>query len=167
MHELAVPLLLTCARIERHQRVPVQIIPNAIRAVEIRGRRTQRRVDNSAFHIDGEETPDIGSRSILPTTGRPSLRSSFSWPRHGVKSPQQLSCFFIPATDVAVGACSRRALSIATPRNDYVVEDGWWRLERIPSVFQIAEYTLLQIQPAFITKSWCRLASSHVQAQQE
>src|ERR1017187_8968470 len=87
VHQLLVPP--PCARpgIERHQRVPVQAVSNPIRAIKVGGRRAQRRVHNPALHIDCEESPHIGPRSILPATSGPCLRSRLPRPRDRVKGP--------------------------------------------------------------------------------
>jgi hypothetical protein len=39
MHELLMPQFLARARIERHERVPIQVVSGSIRTIKIRGRR--------------------------------------------------------------------------------------------------------------------------------
>src|SRR5215471_15895593 len=107
------PLLFAGASIERHQGVPVQVVPNAIRAVKIGGRGAERGIYDPALHVDGEEAPDVGPRSILPGAGGPGLRSRLARPRHGVKSPEELARLSIPGANITVSAGTRRTLAIA------------------------------------------------------
>ena len=59
--KLLVPLQLAGGRIERDQRVAVQVRALTIAAVVVGRRRTERRVDDTALDVDGEERPDVGA----------------------------------------------------------------------------------------------------------
>src|SRR2546428_13988816 len=143
MDQLPVPFLLAGARIQRHERVPIEIVPSAIRAIEVVSWRAQRRVHDPALYIDREEAPHIRARSVFPGTGRPGLRPRLARAGHGVKSPQQLARPGIPTANVPIRTRAGGALAIAASRNDRIAQDGPRRLELISAVFKVAQHTPL------------------------
>src|SRR6185503_14265683 len=112
VHELPLPLRLPRQRVERHDRVAVQVRALAIAAVIVGGWRPQRREDEAALDVDGEERPDVRARTILPALPFPGLDAGLAGPGHGVERPQQLPAPRVPSADVTVEAGARRLLAV-------------------------------------------------------
>src|SRR5439155_24268388 len=106
-------------------RVAVQIRAFAIAAVVVRRRRAERRVDDAALGVDGEEGPDVGARAILPAVAFPRLDARLARARHGVKRPEQRAGSRVPAANVAVESRARRSFAVVPAGDDDVLEDRW------------------------------------------
>ena len=123
MHQLLVPFQLAGRRVERDDGVAVQVRALAIAAVVVGRRRTDRRVDDAALGVDGEERPDVGAGSVLPAVAFPRLDARLAGARDGVERPQQLAGLRVPAADVAVETGARRLLAVVAAGDDDVLVD--------------------------------------------
>ena len=125
MHELLVPLQLPGERIERDERVAVEVVAVAVGAVEIGGRAAERHVHEPALDIDGHEAPGVRAGAVLVGARRPRLASRLTRPRDGVERPQHLAGARIPPADVAVQpARRRRAFAVGAAGDHDVAVDG-------------------------------------------
>src|ERR1019366_3155148 len=86
---LKVPLILTCFRIHRDDRISKEIGTLSVRAIVIARRAPEGHIDDVAGLIDGHgESPVIDARAVLPVVTLPHLVARFTWPGHGVELPQ-------------------------------------------------------------------------------
>src|SRR5207248_2083609 len=137
----------------------------AAAAVVIGGRRPDRRIDDAAIDIDGEERPDIRAGTIPPALAFPRLDARLAGARHGVERPEQLAAARVPSTDVAVQAGARRLLAVVAAGDDDVLVDGRRRREAEPAV-HLAAHARLQIDEALGPESAGGLAALRLDREQ-
>src|SRR5581483_4034285 len=101
MRGLVIPEKLAGARIERKQAIGVEIRSVAIGAVEVVGRRAGGEVRDASLFINRELAPRVCSADVLPGLRRPRLVARFSWTRHRVECPRQLSGNHVVGAEVA------------------------------------------------------------------
>ena len=159
------PLQLAGRRVERDDRVAVEVRALAIAAVVVGRRRADRRVDDAALGVDGEERPDVGARSILPALAFPRLDARLAGARHGVKRPEQLAGPRVPSADVAVEARARRLLAVVAAGDDDVLVDRRRRREAEAAV-DVAADAGLEIDRAVVAEPGGRLAALRVDREQ-
>ena len=88
--ELEIPVHLACVRIEREQRIAVEIVSRAP-FTAIRGRRIACGPKNLVGHsVVGAGIPR-GSAADLPRIALPGFMSGFARSRHGVEAPLALA----------------------------------------------------------------------------
>src|SRR3990170_8694898 len=102
MHELLVPPHLAGRRIQRDERVAIEVVAVPIGAVKIGSRAPERHERETALDIDRDEPPRVGAGAILICAFRPGLAARLPWPRYGMKCPQHLARPRIPPANVAV-----------------------------------------------------------------
>src|SRR6185295_6779030 len=107
----------------RDDRVAVEIGAVTFAAVVVRRRRADRRVDDAALGVDGEEGPDVGAGAVFPAVAFPGLDARLPRARHGVERPQQLAGLGVPAANVAVQPGARRLLAVVAAGDDDVLVD--------------------------------------------
>ena len=87
MDQLLMPAADAGRRVERDQRVGVEVGPGPIAAVEVVRRRAQRQVHQAARLVHAHRRPDVDAGAPLPGIGRPGVVARLSRPRHGVEPP--------------------------------------------------------------------------------
>ena len=145
------PFQLARVRIERDDRIAVEILAVAVGAVVIRRRRTDRRVHDAALDVDGEERPHVRAGAILPALALPRLHAWFARARHGVERPEQLAAPRIPPADVAVQPGARRLLAVVAARDHDALVDNRRRNETEAAV-DVAANARLEIDVAAVTE---------------
>ena len=151
MDELLEPFQLARVRIERDDRIAVQIRALAIATVVIRRRCADRRVDDAPLRVDGKERPDVRAGAILPALALPRLHARFARARHGVERPEQLAAPRIPPADVAVQPGARRLLAVVAARDHDALVDNRRRNETEAAV-DVAANARLEIDVAAVTE---------------
>ena len=100
-HELEVPDELSRVGVEREQRVRVEVVANAVGAVEIGRRRSRRHVDDAARLVERHARPAVGAAVLAPRVLRPRLVAGLAWMRNGVKAPLQRAGACVVGADIA------------------------------------------------------------------
>ena len=161
VHDLEVPHALAGARVERDQRVRVEVAADAIGAVVVVGRRAGREVGDAAARVDRDLAPGVGAADVLPGVLRPRLVALLAGMRHRVERPHQL------AGDDVVGAqrARRRQVAFAGRRAEQqqVLED-LARRARLHAADQrgVAADALAQVDEAVRAERQDRLAGGGV-----
>src|ERR1700685_3251376 len=104
MYDLEVPQALAGIGIRGHDGGAKQIRADTVRTIAIPARRAQRHEDNSALHVDGWKSPNIGAGSLPPTIARPTVVTIFSGTRYRMKGPNRFACAHIPGSYVTIRA---------------------------------------------------------------
>src|SRR5437868_4638280 len=112
---LEIPPKFSCVRIERHQRIGIEVRPQAIAAVKVRGRIAHTPKDQIELGIVRTGEP-ARSASQLPGIPHPSLGTRLARLGNRVKAPGKLSCLDVECADIA----AMRALPASHTGNDFV-----------------------------------------------
>src|SRR5258708_5010965 len=92
MHNLIVPLILTCRGIYRDHRISEQIGALPVCAVVIARRTSEGHVDDVAGLVGGHgKSPVVDARTVFPVVALPDFVTGLTRPRHGVELPQLCS----------------------------------------------------------------------------
>ena len=91
MHQLEMPLPLSCSQIDANEALGKQVVPGAVAAVVIRGGRLHRQVDQAQILIDRDLRPHAGVAVDRPRISLPRVVAELTGQRDGVERPQQLS----------------------------------------------------------------------------
>ena len=118
---LEMPESLARPRIEREQRVRIEVVARTISAPEIRRRRTGRQIDDPALAIESHPGPGVCAAALAPGALGPRLRAELVLVRNGVEAPAKRPCMEIERADVP----RRGSVDLADLRaeDDQVLED--------------------------------------------
>ena len=120
LQHLVVPPVLAGACIERDDAVGVQVVADAIGAVEVVRCRTRCREQHPALRIHGHTGPGVGAAGDLPCIGRPRLVPRLPRVRDGVKTPAQLPGLQVECADVT--RCAGQLLGDRAAHDQHVLE---------------------------------------------
>ena len=121
VNELEVPQPLPRARLERDDGRPEQIAADAVHAVEVIRRRSERHVDDAAPRVDRHLAPVVHAADVLPGVLRPGVIAELARPRYGVEGPHQLAGQHVVGADVAGGR--HVAFAGRAANDDEILED--------------------------------------------
>src|SRR5207237_10456415 len=110
MHELEVPLALAGFQIDAHQAFRKQVVARTMAAIEIRGRRFDRQVDEPEVFVHADLAPDAGVAVLRPRSVLPRLAPELSGTRNGVELTDLLSAAPLAGPQEPVGVVGRLAL---------------------------------------------------------
>src|ERR1043165_3108667 len=100
VRSLIMPKIFSSARIESEKAIGKQIRPVTVCSIKIIGGRTQRKVRDAAFFINGDFGPVVRATNIFPGIFRPSLITELTRERDRVKNPQHFSGDYVVSTQV-------------------------------------------------------------------
>jgi hypothetical protein len=118
MHELIVPLALSCSRVEANQRFAEEIRARSRATIEIVARRAHGQIEQSAGVIERHRSPDVRVAGVGLAAGAPCFHTEFAGARHGVKGPHEFAGAGVERADV-----SGRVLFINQAVGDAVAHD--------------------------------------------
>ena len=153
-------------RVQRHDRVSVEVRPLAIAAVVVRRRRSEGRVDEPALDVDREERPHVRARAVLPALAFPRLHARLAGTRHRVERPEQLRPCARPSR-----GCRRRGrrlgrlLAVVAAGDDDVLVDGRRRDEAERAV-DVAADARLQVDVTALAEAGRGLSRLRVEGEQ-
>jgi hypothetical protein len=128
--ELRVPAARARGRIERDERVGVEVGARSIAAVEVVGGRADRQEHQAAGLVHGHGRPDVRAGAALPRVARPGLVEGLARARDGVEAPCLASGPRVEGAHVARGA-ARRLLGHEAAGDHEVAVDRRWRGHRV------------------------------------
>ena len=156
------PQPLAGIRIKRQQRIGIQIVPQAVAAIEVKHRRPGRDIHNAALLIQRHPRPIVRGSCRLPRLRRPGLIPRFAGMRNRMKAPAQLSRAHIEGPHVP----RRRRMRLRIPpshNNQVLVDDP--RCSQIDGLALIIPAQLFaQVDPPRLTEGCYRLARLRIQA---
>src|SRR5579864_9677763 len=101
VHQLKVPLALSCLQIDAHQRFPEEIVAWPVASIEIPGGGLNGQIDQPQLFIHGKLRPHSGVASVFCGTVEPCLVAKFPLLGNRVEDPQALTRPNVKATDVS------------------------------------------------------------------
>ena len=101
MQQLVVPEALAGAKVERQQRIAEQVVPFAIAAPQIEGRRAEREIPDATLLVDRELGPRVRAAGGLPRIGRPGVVAELARARNRVERPDEPAGQHIEGADVS------------------------------------------------------------------
>ncbi len=140
MDDLVVPLLLAGLQVDAHQAVAVQVVAEAMTAVEVRRRILDRQVDEAEFFVHRDLRPHAGVAVVRPRLLLPRVVAEFAGTRNRVERPQHLAAAHVVGADQALGVVvrlHRQTLAERRADEDDVLGDGGRRVQ--------ADFTGLEI----------------------
>src|SRR5574339_623269 len=155
MHNLKVPEILASIRIGRDDAGAKKIVSLPIAAVLIDRRRTERHVDDAPLGVDGDESPNIDARSILPAVPCPRVVVFFAGTWNRVECPDKFPRVNVPRAHVT-GRTLRRILLRSTSGDDQVAIDRWRRAEAVRSLQPLQNLGRVQVHTSMVAKRWIR-----------
>ena len=154
------------------RRFAEQVVAGAMAAVEIRGRRFDRQIDQPGFRIDGDLGPDAGVAVDRPRVVLPGLVAELAGARNRVERPDQLAGAHVERARQPFGVVvrdDREAFLERRADEHHVVDDGRRRvqadfagleIDRLP----IAEdRAFLQVDDAVLAERRDRLAGLRIE----
>src|SRR5260370_42475655 len=135
--------------VQREQGVGEQIVAHAIRAIEIKGGRARRRVDDAARGIESHAGPVVRGAAGFPRVGGPGVVAEFAGARNGVEGPAKLAGAHIVGADVAWR--SGQSFGIASADDDQVFVDDARAGQTSPLPFGTASQVSPQIYPSSLS----------------
>ena len=135
--------------IEGEQRVGVKVVADAIGAIEVRGRRPGRDVDQPALGVHRHAGPVVRRPAVGPGVLWPRLVARFTGMRDGVERPSQRAGADVVGADVAgrrgqaLRTCGRRRC------RGILVDDAGGR-ERDALLLRIAAEIGVEIDPSVV-----------------
>ena len=167
VHALEMPDALACVRVEGKQRVGVEVVADAVAAVEVHDCRSGRRIEDAALRIENHAGPIICGAGGFVGVLRPRLVARFAGQRDGVEDPAQCTRPQIVCPDVARGRGMRFGLAAAN--DDHVFVDNPRRCERDGEGAEIGlqsfdDQAFAKIDVAVFTKARDQVAGFGVEA---
>src|SRR5438067_1242921 len=107
MHELEVPLALAGFQIDAHQAFRKQVVARTMAAIEIRGRRFDRQVDEPEVFVHADLAPDAGVAVLRPRSVLPRLAPELSGTRNGVELPELFAAAHVEGAHEPLGVVVR------------------------------------------------------------
>src|SRR5580698_10276196 len=136
MYALEVPESLAGRGIEGEDGVGVEIVADAVAAVEVEYRGARRSVDDSAFGVERHPCPVVGCAGGLPCIFGPGFVAGLSRMRDGVEAPGQFAGAHVEGADVSRWRGMR--LRIAAADDDEVLVDDAGRGQDDGLLFVVA-----------------------------
>ncbi len=165
MHGLEVPADLTGARVERDDRVAVEVRAGPIAAVEVGARRADRQEHPAAPEIGGDGRPDVRrarqSRARLPALGARLTRV-----RNGVEGPAQRAGSHVERAHIPGRRVGSQRVSDRRADDDDVADDGSGRRHVVLPVVVHRCDACEQIYAAGFTEPGARRARRRVEREQ-
>ena len=161
---LIMPDALAGARVECDDAVREQVVANAIRAVEVEGRRARGGKNHRALRVDRHARPRIGATRNLPRLGGPGIVSEFTRMRDRVETPAQRAGLDVVRPDVAGSAGER--LGNGAPDDQQILEHDARRARAHREAQYGAPQPCAQIDPAAVPERTNRLPRRAVECVQ-
>ncbi len=99
MDELEVPLALAGLQIDADEAFREQVVAGSMAAIEVRGGRLDRQVDETQFFVDADLAPDADVPVARPRPVLPRLAAVVAGPRNGVELPELLPRAHVEGAD--------------------------------------------------------------------
>ncbi len=157
MRRLEVPLLFARRRIERHERIAIEICSRSIAAVVVVGETADWQEHDAASDIDCHQAPDVSTGSVLPGIALPHVVAGLARSRNGVECPQQFSGARTPGTHITRWTECGLLLHMRSRDHDVLEEHGR-RREAVVGLREIVAGTGAQIDRAALTERLGRCA---------
>jgi hypothetical protein len=161
VHGLEVPEPLPGRRVQRQQGVGVEVVAEAVGAVEIGGGRPGRHEDDAARHVDRHAGPVVGAAAGLAPADGPGLGAGLTGGGDGPEGPPDGAGPHVDGPDVA--RRGRQAFVDAPADDQQIAVDGAWRREPHRLEFRRPAEAFVQIDPAVAPERRDRLAGGRVQ----
>src|SRR6516164_9249030 len=101
MGDLKVPEQLAGIGVERDYAIAVQVVAQAMHAIEVISRRTCADKDDASSRVDNGSGPCIGAAQRFTRVRRPRLRAGLARSRNGMKGPAQLAGVYVVGPFIA------------------------------------------------------------------
>src|SRR5271163_3046779 len=102
MDSLKVPETLAGVGVECEEGIGVEIVADAVEAVEVVDGGASGDVDGAALFVEGHAGPVVGGAGDLPCVFGPGLVAGLAGKRNGVEDPAKLTSMDVVGADVAV-----------------------------------------------------------------
>ena len=155
------PDQFSCVGIEREQRVRVEVVADAVGAVEVGGRRSRRDVDDAARPVERHARPAVRAAVLFPRILRPGLVPGFAGMRNRMKTPLEFAGPRVVRADVA--GRRRQVFRHAPAKDQQVLVDDAGRGEDNGLACRIASEIAVEIDPAAIAERRYRLAGPGIE----
>ena len=167
VNRLEVPRELARAGVQRHQRLRVEVVAQAVPAVVVVGRRADSRIHEPPFLVHDHRRPGIGVPGVVPAAILPGLVSGLARLRDEVERPHQLAGVHVEGLHVA-RRVARVDEAVPHPVADdhQVLEDHGRRRLRVVQAVGGPEQLLGEVDLAPVAERLHRLARGGVERDQ-
>ena len=165
MHALKMPKPLARTRIQRQQRVGIEIVAQAVASVKVHHGRTRGHVHNAVRRIQSHACPVVRCARRQPRVRRPRLSTGLARMRNRVKGPNELARAHIKRADVS--RWRRMRFRIPSAHDDQVLVHHARSGQGNRLLQVVAAQPLAQIDAALLAKRGDGLARLPIQTIQK